>query len=499
MTSQANARLNGTPSVPFWATPWICAIIVLAISIPRVIFAIRYNLVGDEAYYAVWSLHPGFGYWDHPPAIAWVIWLGRTLFGEGEFGVRSLIILSSLLTSAALYRIAAILFTDRRIAAVAAIGYAATPAVALAFGVATPDAPSTLAWVAALWAVAEFTRSRNPWWWLAVGAIAGFGLLSKYTVAFLGAGLVLYFLTSRERFGWLKIWQVWAGGLLALAMFAPVVWIDYQRDWSSFRFQGGRGSLDGPLSFRPNYLVDFLAWETALLLPTLAIFTLIGLALFAARRAPALALPIITSAPMLGFFLLNACFGRVNANWTSPMLPMLALVGAWAAIAVRPSPAWLRWPLDALKLLHVPLGLAAMVYVLIAVETLERPGLGPDPGWRSALGYVHGWQGLQAKISDLAKENGAVWVDTPDYGLNGGVAYYTRMANDPLPVFHSVAPFRYRWAPMPEELKDAPHLSLFEARGDQAPEREGLSFIARITRDSDTGEPLGAYDIYLSK
>jgi hypothetical protein len=98
-----------------------------------------------------------------------------------------------------------------------------------------------------------------------------------------------------------------------------------------------------------------------------------------------------------------------------------------------------------------------------------------------------------------AEEHDAVWVDTPDYGINGGLGYYTRMANDPLPVFHSVAPFRYRWAPMPDELKDLPHLSIFNARSEQAPDREGLTYLARVTRDSKAGEPLGAFDVYLSK
>ena len=39
-----------------------------------------------------------------------------------------------------------------------------------------------------IWAIAEFTRSRNANWWLLAGLFAGFALLSKYTAVFLGAG-----------------------------------------------------------------------------------------------------------------------------------------------------------------------------------------------------------------------------------------------------------------------------------------------------------------------
>src|SRR5690606_11408974 len=98
-------------------TPLACALIALVLTLPRALFSARFGLIGDEAYYAVWSLHPGFGYYDHSPAVAWVIWLGRVMFGESEFAVRSLFLASSLVTCAALYRMGLLLFADRRIGA----------------------------------------------------------------------------------------------------------------------------------------------------------------------------------------------------------------------------------------------------------------------------------------------------------------------------------------------------------------------------------------------
>jgi hypothetical protein len=250
-----NRSMNRADKLPWWATPWACALLVLVATLPSIAFAIRFNLIGDEAYYAVWSLHPGFGYFDHAPAVAWVIWLGRAIFGEGEFGVRGLFIASGLLTSALLYRTAVLLFADARIGAVAAIAYAVAPAVIVTFTVATPDGPSTLCWALTIWAVAEFVARRSANWWLAAGLFAGLGLLSKYTVVFLGAGLLLYLLTSRERIGWLKLWQVWAGGIIAVLAFLPVVLIDAARDWLSFRFQLGRTPL-----CRPGSRLRFRLW-----------------------------------------------------------------------------------------------------------------------------------------------------------------------------------------------------------------------------------------------
>ncbi|MDP6935380.1 MAG: glycosyltransferase family 39 protein, partial [Myxococcota bacterium] len=46
------------------------------------------GLVADEAYYWTWSQRLDWGYFDHPPAIAWLVRLGTLLLGDTERGVR---------------------------------------------------------------------------------------------------------------------------------------------------------------------------------------------------------------------------------------------------------------------------------------------------------------------------------------------------------------------------------------------------------------------------
>lgn len=477
---------------PFWAAPLGCALIVALLSLPRLIFSARYGLIGDEAYYAVWSFDPGFGYFDHPPMIAWVIWLGRSLFGESEFAVRSFGYFASLVTCAALYRTGHLLADDRRIGAAAAIAYSVVPGLLLSFAVATPDAPSTLFWTLAIWSVAEFIRSRNANWWLLAGLFAGLGLLSKYTLAYLGIGLLLYLVTSQERRAWLRLWQVWAGGLLALALFAPVVWIDAQRGWISFAFQLGRSSL-GEHRFEGFYeFARFLVEEAIQLLPTLFVFAIIGIVAFLARRARWLALPVLTSIPMLAYFLVHALFGRVNPNWTAPLFPQLALIGAWAMIAIRPAPPFLRWPLAALRLLHVPLGLAVTLLGLYAVETRTVPFVGPLP----ALNFVYGWPDLQGKLAAMADAHDARWIEVPSYSLLGWVGYYFRMAGDPRPVYQLNNPFRYTYRPsLPDALGNAPHLFVSPATDGLQPTRAGMTALGAVSRDHD-GETLETYWVW---
>ena len=473
---------------PAWAAPPMTALVVLVLTLPRLIFAARYDLIGDETYYALWSLYPGFGYYDHSPAVAWVIWLGRALFGEGAWAVRSLFVLSGLAICAALYRTAILLVDDRRVGAAAAIAYAATPAIAITATIATPDAPSTLFWVLAIWAIAEFERGRHANWWLATGVFAGMALLSKYTAVFLGAGIAFYLVTSRERLGWLRLWQVWVGGLVAVAMFAPVVWIDWTRNWQSFRFQLGRSTLSEHV-LRPDELLRFFIEMGIQLLPTLFVFVLIGVVLFFTRRARALALPLLTSAPMLAYFIVHGLFGRVNPNWVAPIYPVLALLGAWAAINVRPAAKALRWPLDALRLLHVPVGVVLLVVALGMVEFRTLP----------LANFFYGWNNFQAKVSRLAADTGAQWVDAQDYSLEGWLGYYGKMANDPLPVHDSRNAYRYKFMPpMSRALRAAPHLIVRYARGTRVPAVDGATPLGIVTRDDDDGTPLQNFAVYLA-
>ena len=56
----------------------------------RAVMAAVLPLTADEAYYWLWSKHLAFGYYDHPPMIAWLIRAGTEIFGSflllGPFG-----------------------------------------------------------------------------------------------------------------------------------------------------------------------------------------------------------------------------------------------------------------------------------------------------------------------------------------------------------------------------------------------------------------------------
>src|SRR5262249_31915025 len=142
--------------------------------------------------------------------------------GDTALGVRLLAIIVSLIGPFILWRTTDLLFGPD-IARRAVWIVLAMPLLAVGGIIATPDTPSVLFWGLAGWALAELHVSRNANWWLAVGAFAGLGLLSKYSNLFVGAGIVLWLLLIPANRAWLGRWQLWAGGALAGLLALPVV------------------------------------------------------------------------------------------------------------------------------------------------------------------------------------------------------------------------------------------------------------------------------------
>ena len=69
---------------------WRVAVVgLVAISfLLRLFYIGQVELLPEDSYYWNYSQHLDLGYLDHPPMVAWLIWLGTHVFGGSEFGVR---------------------------------------------------------------------------------------------------------------------------------------------------------------------------------------------------------------------------------------------------------------------------------------------------------------------------------------------------------------------------------------------------------------------------
>lgn len=427
---------------------WLAVAVVIVALAARLWPALVLDLDGDEAYYTMWSAFLQPGYYDHPPAIALFISFGRFVVGEGVLGVRLLALLSGLATLAALHRTALLLAADRGTAALAVILYCLTLQAAIGF-VATPDAPSTLFWTLAHWAATEALVGKRPNWWLAVGLFAGAGLASKYTNAWFGVGLVLFLVATPEGRTQLRSWQIWVGGLIALAVFSPVLWWNWQNEWRSFLFQGARLAEGKELSFGPLF-VEYFASQAIAIGPVLAICTGGAVMVWAvgnASRRAALALPIITSAPILLYFAWHSLHARVQVNWTQPLVPVLAIAAALFLAHLQR-----RWLRHTLVTVHAALG-ALLIVVAVGQATLHPFEFGIADRTR----MLRGWDELSARVRAIADDVGAkvIWT-AASYSLTGELFFHGLVTGDPRPVRDASAHPRYDFIPQSERFP--PHL-----------------------------------------
>ena len=210
------------------------ALTVLALVALRLVAAALTPLTFDEAYYWMWSKHLAGGYYDHPPAVAFVIRAGTMIAGDTELGVRLVSILLALPMSFAVYRTAAILFGGIRVAATATILLNATLMAAVGTLIVTPDAPLLVASSFVLFFLAKVLETGRGAWWLAVGAAVGAALLSKYTALFFGPAILIWLVAVPKLRRWLISPWPYLGGLVALAVFAPVILWNADHHWVSF-------------------------------------------------------------------------------------------------------------------------------------------------------------------------------------------------------------------------------------------------------------------------
>jgi dolichol-phosphate mannosyltransferase len=223
----------------------IAIALVICAFLLRLIYCAQIELLPEETYYWNYAQHPDIGYLDHPPMVAWLIWLGTAVFGNTEFGVRSGALLCGALASFFTYRLTRNLFGEPS-ALLALVLMQVLPYFFFAGILMTPDVPLTAAWAASLYYLERaLIGGRSAAWWGA-GVCLGLGLLSKYTIGMLVPAMLIFMVLDSQSRRWLSHWVPYAALALALAIFSPVIIWNASHDWASFAFQTSRRLAEAP-------------------------------------------------------------------------------------------------------------------------------------------------------------------------------------------------------------------------------------------------------------
>jgi len=431
---------------------------ILALVVLRLVAAAWTPLTFDEAYYWMWSKHLAGGYYDHPPMVALVIRAGTVIAGDTELGVRLVSILLALPMSFAVYRAAEILSGGARVAASAAILLNATLMAAVGTLIVTPDSPLLVASSFVLFFLAKVLQSGRGAWWLAVGAAAGAALLSKYTALFFGPAILIWLLTVPSQRHWLFTPWPHLGGLVALAIFTPVILWNADHQWVSFIKQMGRARIE---DFRPAFIAELVPTQIAFATPLVFILGAMGLHALAWRsdaERPARALIGAMFWTIVVYFVWHSLHARVEANWFAPVYPAFVVAAAVAAHRVP-------WELREQRLADFCLHWAGPAGVLMFALLIVQANTGMLSAYRrdaTVRSVGVGWRELAGRIEAVRARLGATCVLAPDYGTTGWLAFYLPRGTCVIQPTQ-----RIRWVNMPDPdpaLLAGPLLFVDEAR-----------------------------------
>lgn len=375
-------------------TGWGFAAVVIAIAVAlKLAYALQVELWPEETYYWMYSRHLDFGYLDHPPMVAWLIRLGTLLCGDTALGVRAGALASGALASVFVYAVTRDLYGIAS-ARLALLLMQVLPFFFAAGFLMTPDAPLTAAWAATLYAlVRALIRQRTSAWWGA-GVALGLGLLSKYTIALLGAAALVFVLLDREARGWLRRPQPYAASLIALVVFSPVILWNFAHHWASFSFQTSRRLAEARRVSLHKLVASILVLLTpvgaAALVP---LFARLGRCERGDEERAGRLLALCAAVP-LGVFVLYSLFHEVKLDWTGA--PWVAAVPLMARGLAGEDERFVRLGRvlrpAALAMLLIVLGGYAVGYRYLTAG-LDRLGYGAHPelvpvGWRSLASEV---------------------------------------------------------------------------------------------------------------
>lgn len=398
--------------------PGRLALLLAAVTALRVWFAVAVELCPDEAYYWSWSLAPDWGYYDHGPLVAWLMWLGTALLGHGELGVRLGALAASLVTAVYVFRMTAAVSGKQATAFWTVVLLETSPLFASGAVIHTPDAALAAAWSVAAWYGLRALERRSIWPWLGMGMAVGVAILAKMTGFVFLAGLCLFLVACPAGRRRLFTPGPAATVLVALLVAAPhIVW-NAGRHGGCFVFQWHH--VTGGWRFRPWGLLEFLGGQAGVLGPLtflgLLAFSVLGGGRRVRRSKSDVFLLWCLAVPLLVLCLPLALLSRVEANWPAVAYLTLLPGAAWSwrggHFYPRRGQIWLSLAVS----LALATTLAAHLQALHPFLPVQQRN---DPTRR-----LRGWSELARTATQLAQDHQAR-LAAEGYGPVSELRFYT--------------------------------------------------------------------------
>jgi hypothetical protein len=305
------------------------------------------ELIADEAYYWVYSRFPAWGYFDHPPMIAFIIKSGYAIF-HNELGVRLVCALLStftiLITESLTERKNPFLFYT----IVLSVGV-----LQITGFLAVPDTPLLFFTALFFYTYRSFIKNTN-WKNTLLFAIA-ISLLfyTKYH------GLLIVLFTFLSNIKLFTRWQTWLAGFFVLLFYSPHLIWQWQHDWVSFRYHLFESNVN---AYKFSYTSDYLLGQILLAGPLAGLILLPAAFIYKVKSQTEKALKFTLIGIYL-IFLISSFRGKVEVNWTMPaMIPLIVLSHQFLIDKI----SWIK-PLKIIAFVSLLLIIAARLYLVVDI------------------------------------------------------------------------------------------------------------------------------------
>jgi len=393
-----------------------------------------YGFHRDEFLYLAMGQHLRVWSMDFPPLIAMLGRGVRAAFGDSLAAIR----LVPALAASALVLMAGVLARElgggRVAQGLAALGIVTCGLFLRAGSLFQPVVLDQLTWTLALYALARIGRARGTddelRWWLVLGIAGGIGLLAKFSILFLGAGVLGALLLTPLRAELLTP-KPWLALAVALVIGAPSVVGQVRLGWPVMGQLHDLQSVQLERVTPITFLAEQLLWGPIVLLAIAGVVWLIAAPAARPWRA-------VGWSCLVAFLLLLVLHGK--SYYAGPIYPALTAAGCVALERIGAPVATPLRALTALVLLAggavaVPLGLPVLglrrATTTNTGEVLALPQDYADMlGWESLVRATAGvYRGLPdadrvraVVIADNYGEAGALDLFGPKLGLPPAVS-----------------------------------------------------------------------------
>ncbi|HMG85977.1 MAG TPA: glycosyltransferase family 39 protein [Terracidiphilus sp.] len=394
--------------------PLFC--IAIAFALGHILTNGRYGFHRDELQFLSDARHLDWGFVAYPPFTPFIERIGLSLFGLSLVGLR----LFSVIGQAVVILVSGLMARD--------LGGNRLAQVVTAFSVGLSGLPlfestefqytsfSFLWWVLVCWFTIRLLKTDNPRWWLAIGAAIGMGLLTKYSVIFFVAGLLIGLVFTRSRRYFISPW-FWGGVAVALALFLPnIVWL-IRHNFISYHFlqhiharDVGEGRAEGYWKYQ--FLLDVNPFSTPI--------WIIGLIAFL-RDSRYRVLASMYLVPVLFFWINQGRFYYVAEAYPVLLAMGAAVIEHW--LADRPS--WARRTIAAVYFIGLFAFGAIAVARLIPIASsgpLRDFALKNNGDLREEFGWdelVHTVASIRDSLPPEEREH--LGITTANYGEYGAI------------------------------------------------------------------------------